>query len=263
MKIQAYMPVFNEADVLPYVLAHLRQQGVGVHIIDGWSTDGSYEYAESLQNLSRRNLYPRGLTVERFPAEAASPTQVCTDILRRIEDLAETSRADWLLYTDADEWRRSPVAGETLAQGIERVDAAGFNAIDFRVYAFFCVDDMWRGDPEKYFQHYNESDMICKIPNRKCWKNVGRVALAGGGHEVMFRGMKVAPERFTMKHYPFRSPEQARRKLETRLARRCHDEHRRGWGVHYDEPFPPTFCWNPEDLQAWSDSSTPLPSLLL
>ena len=79
----------------------------------------------------------------------------CRAILARIEQLAAASDADWCLYSDADEWRRSPRLTETLAEGIARVDAQGYNAIDFRVFAFFCTDDAWSGDPEKYFRFYN------------------------------------------------------------------------------------------------------------
>ena len=254
MKIQCYMPVYNEADVLPYTLAHLIHQGVNVHVIDGWSTDKSFVLAQAASMAADVSV-----TVERFPASGPDPIQNCRAILHRIEDLAAASDADWILYSDADEWRRSSRMTETLAQGIARVDAQGYNAIDFRVFAFFCTDGAWRGDPEKYFRWYNETDIICRIPNRKLWKNVGAVSLAGGGHEVRFPGMRVCPQRWTMKHYPFRTPMQAREKLKTRLARRCKEEHAAGWGVHYDEAFPPGLLWNPRDLKGWADVSTALP----
>ena len=132
---------------------------------------------------------------------------------------------------------------------------------DFRVFAFFCTDDGWQGNPESYFRHYNEDDMICKIPNRKAWKNSMRVDLASsGGHALDRPGLKLCPERWTMKHYPFRTPEQSRKKLQVRLERRCHSEHKDGWGVHYDE-FAPGFGfrWNAASLQTWRDLETPLP----
>jgi glycosyltransferase involved in cell wall biosynthesis len=250
MKIQAFMPVLNESDVLPYTLQHLREQGVSVHVIDGWSTDTSYDWA----------LVAPGVTVEYFPPDQPSRIQVCADILHRIEELAAHSDADWILYTDADEWRRSSRDGETLLQGVERLDAEGFNAIDFRVFAFFCTDAGWHGDPEKYFRYYNETDCICRLPNRKLWKNTGQpVKLADGGHRVTFNGCRLSPEKFVMKHYPFRTPDQARRKLETRIERRCHEEHKRGWGTHYDEKFPEGFLWRPEDLHEWPDTGTARP----
>jgi glycosyltransferase involved in cell wall biosynthesis len=253
VKIQAFLPCYQEADILPHALRHLHQQGCAVHVIDGWSTDNSYEIAMQFG------------TVERFPASVPDPIQNCTAILKRIEDLAAESDADWILYTDADEWRRSYFDWETLGQAVARVQSSGFNAIDFRVFQFYCVGPMWDGradseNPERYFRYYDEADCISRIPNRKLWKNVGRVQLAGGGHEVTFPGMRVYPQKFTMKHYPFRTPEQARRKIETRLARRRMEEHAKGWGVHYDQ-YPPgfDFTWDPAKLLYWKDARSPLP----
>lgn len=255
MKIQAFLPVLDEADVLPHVLRHLHEQGCAVHVIDGWSTDGSWEIAHPRNEV--------GVAVERFPAEGRDAIQRCGELLKRVEDLAAASDADWCLLTDADEWRRSAVAGETLAQMCERVDREGFNAVDFRVFQFYCTSDEWQFNqdksPERFFGHYDETDCISRIPNRKLWKNVGRVCLGGGGHEVMFPGMR-AIKAGVMKHYPFRTPQQAKAKIELRLARRCTEEHARGWGSHYDQ-YPPDFpfCWDPAKLKFWRDTRSPLP----
>jgi hypothetical protein len=129
------------------------------------------------------------------------------------------------------------------------------------VYAFVCTDGNWTGDPERYFRYYHTSDIICRIPNRKLWKNVGRVSLAGGGHRVEFSGMRISPERFVMKHYAFRTPAQTKEKLRIRLERRCREEHAMGWGVHYDQPFPPDFCWDVkrDGLLEWPNLELALP----
>lgn len=240
------MPVLNEVDVLPHVLAHLLAQGVQVHILDGWSTDGSYEMAQATP----------GVTVEHFPDSAPSPEWACRPTLHRIQDLAASSGAGWCLLNDADEWRRSANPQETLAEGVARLDAAGYNVIDHKVFAFFCTGDGWTGtvSPELYFHYYNTTDMICGLPQEKLWKNSRPVDLVNsGGHSIHFPGKRLAPETWIMKHYPFRTPAQARAKLETRLKRRCQEEHRDGWGVHYDE-FKPgfPFCWNPADLEVSS-----------
>lgn len=250
MIVQAFMPVHNELDVLPHVLAHLLLQGIQVHILDGWSTDGSYEYARSMA----------GVTVERFPEGRDDGIWNCTRTLERIEKLAARSYAAWCMLTDADEWRRPRRAGETLVQGIKRADAEGWNVIDHRVLAFFCTDDSWTGttSPEHHFRYYNTNDLICTLPQEKIWKNTReRVDLhTSGGHQVILpagQSKRVSPERFIMKHYPFRTPSQAKAKIETRLARRCEEEHNKGWGVHYDL-FKPGFeyCWDKEKLMEWN-----------
>ena len=254
LTIQCYMPVFNEADVLQQTIRHLHDQGATVHVIDGWSTDGSYEIA-----------WNHADSLEPFPG-LPDEVQNCTAILERIEHLAEASTADWILYSDADEWRRSNRPGETLHDAVARADAAGYTAIDFRVFQFYCTaEPTWHAlgrldTPEEFFHYYDEADCISRIPNRKLWKNVGRVHLGGGGHEVTFPGMLIYPQRMTMKHFPFRTPEQARRKIETRIARRRKEEHDRGWGVHYDQYAPDfNFTWDPEKLLYWKDTRTPLP----
>ena len=259
MNIQAMVPVFQESDILPHVLKHLHEQGCRTHVIDGWSTDGSWEIAQQQAD-----------SCELFPSSGPDPIQNCTAILHRIEDLAAASDADWILYSDGDEWRRSPNPNYRLVDHVCGVDMAGFSAIDFRVFQFYCTPnsfnpqsaEYWQPcrDPEDTFRYYDEADCISRIPNRKLWKNVGRVHLAGGGHDVTFPGMRVYPQRFTMKHFPFRTPAQAKAKIETRLARRCAEEHAKGWGVHYDQ-YPPgfDFCWDPAKLKFWEDTRGPLP----
>jgi hypothetical protein len=264
------MPVLDEADILPHTLRHLHEQGCDVHIIDGWSTDGSFGIARAFFVIHSQLGEVCGVTFERFPAKGPDLIQNCTAILKRIEDLAADSDADWCMYSDADEWRRSPHPNETLAERVSHVDNLGWNAIDFRVFQFYCVpplqDHSFRNqwipslNPEAFFRHYDEDDYISRIPNRKLWKNVGRVQLAGGGHEVTFPGMRVYPQKFSMKHFPFRTPAQAKAKIETRIARRCAEEHVKGWGVHYDQ-YPPgfDFCWDPAKLLYWKDTRSPLP----
>jgi len=255
VKIQAYLPVFNEADVLPYVLAHLRQQGVDVHIIDGWSTDHSDDFAigKWVETEDLIEPVPR-VTMEYFPDDDDHIWN-CRRMLSHVQKLAAKSKADWCGLSDADEWRHTDRAGERLVDGVARVDAEGYNCIDHRVYAFWPHDDNWDGrtSPEQYFRYFNESDPICGLPQRKFWKNTGKPVdlVSSGGHEARFPGRRTYPERWVMKHYPFRSSQQARAKLRTRIERRCHEEHKAGWGVHYDGYVATPEFWKPRDLKEW------------
>jgi len=257
MKIQAYMPVYNESDILPFSLRYLLTQGISIHALEGWSTDNSWEILTSTP----------GVTAERFPPSGADTQQRCRAILRRIETLASQSDADWCLLNDSDEWRYSPVSQETLADGIARADADGWNAIDHKVFVFLPIDDSYiGGDPTQHFRYYTDDpklDMLCRIPQVKLWKNLGRVDLAAsGGHDVRFAGRCLCPERFVLRHYPFRTGAQAKRKLSTRLERRCHIEHKDGWGVHYDTFAPGfDFLWGRGQLKPWNDLTKPLPQL--
>ena len=260
MKIQAYMPVRDEVGILPFVLEHLESQGVAVHILDGWSTDGSYEMAIRLQHGGH------AITVERFPEPSDDGIWNCRRTLCRISDLAASSQADWCMLTDADEWRFSPRDPETLMQGIARVDSEGWNAIDHRVFVFLPTDNEWTPseNPSRYFHHYTDNpciDMLCGIPQVKTWKNLGSVDLvSSGGHDARFPERRLCPETFVLKHYPFRTTDQARRKLKERLTRRCHEEHQNGWGIHYDLFEPGSiFQWDQKALKMWPDLETPIP----
>lgn len=251
MKILAFMPVLNEADILPWTIRHMQAQGVSVHVLDGWSTDGSWEMLPDL-----------GVTRERFPAAGPATEQACAEILRRIEDLASASAAAWCYLSDADEIRRSNRVGETLAEGIARVTWDGSTVIDHKVYAFSPVDDGYRGDPETSLRYCTDTaELLCTIPQQKLWQNIARVDLVGsGGHVVEFPGKRVAREKFILKHYPYRTTEQARERIRTRLARRCHAEHDKGWGIHYDALTPESeFLIDPAKLTYWRDPASPTP----
>ena len=252
IKIVAYMPVFNEADILPFSLAYLLSQGISVHALENWSTDDSWEILSTTP----------GVKVERFPPDGPSKEYRYLDSLHRTEELAAQSGADWCMLNDADEWRSvmllTPSAQwicPTLAEGIEIWDAKGFNAIDHRVTVFLPTDDDWdRQDPTKYFRHYTTDpavNMLCGIPQVKTWKNVGRVDLASsGGHDVRFTGRRICPEKFILRHYPYMGGERSKQKLRSRIERRSPDEHRNGWSVQYDG-FQPDWngLWKPEQLQ--------------
>lgn len=43
---------------------------------------------------------------------------------------------DWFLHVDADEVRYAPWPGLSLREGIGRVDAAGYNLINFKLFNF-------------------------------------------------------------------------------------------------------------------------------
>ena len=98
--VTAFMCVFNEADILPYTLRHLVDQGVDVHVIDNWSTDGSDLIAQQFPLVG----------FERFPSEGDGGIYSWRLLLRRVEALATASRASWCVHHDADEIRRSHLA---------------------------------------------------------------------------------------------------------------------------------------------------------
>jgi hypothetical protein len=237
------MCVFNEADILPYTLRHLIEQGIGVYVIDNWSTDGSDQIAREFPLVG----------FERFP-ESGDCMYRWRRLLHRVEVLAATSRASWCIHHDADEIRRSPKAGESLLEALERMDGQGYNAADHRVICFHPTDDLYTCDPERHFSHYSEDGVDNRLPHVKAWKNVGPVSLMrSGGHQAEFEGRRVSPERLVLKHYPIRSSEQGARKVLTeRMPRFDPAERAMQWHVQYDA-LARTRQWirDPATLKEW------------
>jgi glycosyltransferase involved in cell wall biosynthesis len=99
-KVLAVMTVFNEKDIVQYTVSKLLKGGIQVHIIDNWSTDGSYE---DLQKMASSNP---DLTIERFP-EQPSATYNLENLLNKVEDIARSSKADWIIHHDSDEIREA------------------------------------------------------------------------------------------------------------------------------------------------------------
>ena len=126
----------------------------------------------------------------------------------------------------------------TLAEAIRRVDAAGYNAIDFASFNFWPIhDDFAPGtDVRAAYPYYSEQAPYDRVQIR-CWKKADDVDLASsGGHEARFRGRKVFPLRFVLRHYPLRGQAHGERKIfAERRARFRAEELDRGWHVQYDD----------------------------
>lgn len=252
VRVAAVMNVHNEVDILPEVLRHLTGQGVDVHVVDNWSTDGSYELVGDLAARDER------VTVERFP-DAPSPHHELALLLRHGQEWAATAGYDWIIHHDADELRYSPWPGVTLAEAITFVDSLGYNAIDFSVLDFRFLED--RPDPEppfeksiRFFEFGGRPGHFLQI---KGWRQPPGepVDLAStGGHEAAFPGRSVFPLKFLMKHYSLRSREQANRKIRERIPRTERARTERGWHTHYvrfrDTPIT---GWSTSGLTPWHE----------
>lgn len=224
--VTAFMCVYNEADILPWTLRHLVEQGINIHVIDNWSTDGSGEIAQGFPLLG----------YEKFPVNGPSRWYSWRLLLARVEELAFASSASWCIHHDADEVRRSPRPKETLLEAFARVDYEGYNAVNHKAYHFMPTNDLYQGEPETYFRYYWQDHDNTTSRQVKAWKNSGqRVNLVStGGHVAAFPGIKIHPELFVLKHYPMRTVAQAERKvLHERMERYDPEELARNWHVQY------------------------------
>ncbi|MBI3490877.1 MAG: glycosyltransferase family 2 protein [Acidobacteria bacterium] len=232
--VVAIIAAYNEADIIAHVVSDLVNQGIHVYFLDDGSTDCTVVAVEPYLG--------RGvLAIERL----ANPgTRDATHgfewerILLRKTQLARELDADWFIHHDADEFRESPWSGLSLHDAIRRVDALGYNAIDFAGLDFWPVHDGFRdGDDVRHaFTLYAEPALYDRLQIR-CWKKTADLDLASsGGHEARFAGRKVFPLRFILRHYPIRGQAHGERKVfHERRSRFSEQERDRGWHVQYDD----------------------------
>src|SRR5690606_1201477 len=126
---------------------------------------------------------------------------------------------------------------------------------------FRPVDDGFRpGDPlERTLARFEFGKRAGHFSQVKAWKQgTEAVALAkSGGHNAAFAGRRVFPYKFLLRHYPLRSPQQARRKVfAERMTRFSPGERAKGWHIQYDGLQPDaSFLW-PDGLTEFDAGNT-------
>jgi hypothetical protein len=217
----AIMAVYNEADVVREAVTKLIASGVDVYLIDNASTDGTIEQVADLVgkgvvDIQTARFYENGREVYNWTA-----------LLQMKEQVARKLSHDWYLHVDADEIRYAPWPELSLREGLDRVDAAGYNLVNFKLFNFrLAADTQIHGDFESSMTLYSGIERFNQR-QVKAWK--------ASGHHVKVPGAKVFPTRFIHKHYPVRSLEHGRRKIMAeRKARFSNEERQRGWHVQYD-----------------------------
>jgi hypothetical protein len=250
----AVVAMYNEVDVAGSCVQALLDDGLAVHVIDNWSTDGTYERVEGMIGSGT-------VTAERWPPGTPTGTYDRPALLDRIWEVANTGDADWCVYLDADERRRSPWPGGTLLDALHHVDRSGFTAVDHSVVEFHPVDNGFdpRGGADveaelRWFEFPRRPGMFRQV---KAWsRSRGRkVRHRSGGHDVSFRGRRVYPYKFLLKHYPIRSQAHGEQKVFTeRKARWSAEGLARGWHTHYDHVQPGhVFTRDPTGLTRFDD----------
>ncbi len=233
LPVLAIITQFNEGDIIEPVVNHLLAQGVDVHIIDNWSTDGSYESVAALAAQS-----PNSITYERFPAKDSHKYE-WTRLLERVTEVAKENlpRYRWIISNDADEVRWSPWEKIDLQTAISFIDHLGYNCVDYTVFNFQATSDGYkRGDDPLIFFNYGEFGAEnWYFIQLKTWRNHPEAEIASsGGHVVNFPNRKIFPLKFLLGHYPLRSSAQAKQKIfKDRRPRFATAEVKKGWHVQY------------------------------
>ncbi len=247
----AVVAMYNEVDVARSCVQALLDDGLAVHVIDNWSTDGTYERVEQMTGSGRS------------PPSGGRPTPQATvttgrPYLDRIWEVANSRQADWCIYLDADERRRSPWPGGRLVDALHHVDRSGFTAVDHSVVEFHPIDNGFdpTGDADveaelRWFEFPRRPGMFRQV---KAWSG-RKVRHRSGGHDVVFRGRRVYPYKFLLKHYPIRSQEHGEQKVfAERKSRWSPEGLAHGWHTHYDHVRPGhVFVRDPTTLTPFDD----------
>lgn len=210
LRAVALIAAYNEERFIGGCIEHLIGEGLEVYLLDNASTDRTVEVAE--------RYLGRGLiAIENVPREGIFKLRT---ILGRKEELASTLDADWFMHADADEIRTSGRPGQSLAEAFAEADRAGYNTVNFQEFTFIPT----RESPDHDHPRFVETmrwyyPFLPAYPHRRnAWKRQPqRVDLTTeAGHQVIFAGLRMAPESLVLRHYLFLSLEQAIRKYGTR-----------------------------------------------
>lgn len=246
----AIMAVYTEADVVREAVEKMIAQGVDVFLVDNASTDGT---AERVAELVGGGL--AGIEQARF-FENGREVSDWTALLKMKEQLSRRLGYDWYLHIDADQIRYAPWPRVSLREGLDRVDAAGCNLVNFKLFNFrLTAGIVLDGDFVRSMPLYSGTERFNQR-QVKAWRAHPEVDIASlGGHHIRVPGARVFPTRFIHKHYPVRSLEHGRRKiLAERKARFSTAEPQRGWHVQYDhlqDIDPKDVYWDEAQLTAF------------
>jgi Glycosyl transferase family 2 len=244
----ALTSTFNDADIALEIVQKLLDDGIEVIVHDNWSDDGTYEQLAAL--ASTRD----DLSVVRFPESGPSKCFEWTALLHLKEKIAATFPGRWIIHHDSDEIRCSPWPDLSLRQGLYLVDLMGFSAVEFTVCGFRPVDDRFAPgrNLERHIHHFEFSTDRADFIQAKAWRQTAKPVdlVHMAGHDAYFPGRRVFPYKFLLKHYPLRSPAQARRKIFVeRRPRFAPEEREAGWHYHYDGfDENDSFVWNAAEL---------------
>jgi hypothetical protein len=242
----ALCATYNDADIAPQTVNALLDDQIDVWVLDNWSGDGTFEALESIASVRS------SLNVERFPANGPSPHYEWSSILTKKQQLAATFPNRWVIHHDSDEVRASPWANVSLRAGLYLAQRMNFNAVDFTVCDFRPVESGFSPgvDPRVALRFFEFGRRPGHFKQVKAWLQGAEIVnlTESGGHDVQFNGRRIFPYKFLLKHYPLRSPDQARRKVfQERLDRFSPEERASGLHTHYDR-------WNRDDPFLWSDA---------
>ena len=194
-RVVALLAVRNEVLYMGRCLEHLFLQGIETCVIDNESSDSTLEIARKFigHGVFRIVTKPYEGYFDHF------------GILQLKETLCREIDADWFIHVDADDIFEAPAPFKTLYEGIMKADQEGYNAINFDEFVFLPTadDESFEGrdfvESMRYYYFFEPSPLW----HINAWKNTGRAVdiISYGGHRANFKGRKIYPENFILRHY--------------------------------------------------------------
>jgi hypothetical protein len=255
--VLAMIHVYNEADVILESVGQLLSEGVDVHVLDNWSTDGTLD-----DLIAHYGDFP-GFSYEVFPAAGPPDSFMLAEILDRMDEVATSKDHEWIVHVDADEAIESPFPGLGLAESLELVGRCGYDTVDTTCVNFRPVaQDRGISPAERVsfdtMLHWEFGDNPGYVRLIRAWKRrTEKVGIgSSGGHTVQVEH-KEFPINFILRHYPLRSREQGRSKaFGERRDRTEQDRREKGWHIQYEGIDPEfTFLWDAKTLNRWSNEA--------
>lgn len=248
MSILGYMIVRNEADIIGEVISYYRHHQIPLCVVDNGSTDGTWEIL-----LEKRDLLASLLRHETEDYDLSEMLQLA---VQRCQSLGPT----WMLHVDADHFYDYHAEFDSFQSMVEAAEDASANCIQFSEYTFFVtsLDEVFVPSAQERMRYYAYHD---GLPQPRLFKNLPGVDThTGGGHRVVYDNapVRVFPFSGALRHYPFRTIEQAARKLRERRARYSTKGLEKGWHIQYSgTDVKDWFFDDPSVLKRW-DVGRPL-----
>ena len=220
MVVTAVLAIRNDEAYLANCLRHLVRNQISFVIIDNGSSDGSTEI------FRRREFAANLIDVRPLPFLGVFSL---SDQLQKKMAIINSLDADWVVHIDADEVMHSYRVGETLNQAFCRLDAEGWNAINFDEFVFLPIEHDYVPDApgDQPISHYYFFQPFAPRLMRAWKKASGLSLVTHAGHMLTGSDIKLAPENLALRHYIVRNQEHAFAKYTTRLFPA--DELARGW----------------------------------
>jgi len=210
MKIVAMIAVFNDEDFIQEVIEHNISQGLELVILDNGSTDKTFQICQKFLDKGVLKLF-------QFKS---SSWNLATNN-RLLYDLALSQSPDWIILCDSDELLESGIKNQTLKDLILKADSESYNIIQFNRFEFQMSDndDKNSDSIKEKLKYYSFGiDFLYRA-----WKFFPGIRIMNiGSHLPIFPEgykYKIFPKNAVIRHYTFRSIEQAKNKLASRIIR--------------------------------------------